>query len=476
MHRKLFLLLVVVLAVKVIIFALDSEPSFEFGDSSSYLGTALNKWIPHDRSFVYGFMLRRIVVRPHSLQPLVVVQVFLSGLASWTIGFCLVRYFRAKFILAAICSLGCALEPLQLMFERFVLTETMSVFTLAIFMLLSFSYLKTGSLRTLAFLQMTGIFLFSLRYSYLPLILVISVFLPLLAELPKLFRGRAEPLLSTKSLVPVILALAVSVGLSQVLLSGYRHLYGRLTHGPAEYSSQDGIFLAADMAPIVKPMDFPLAEKRDAVFGKLKLPLNDPVLRRAHRWMEGGLCQAIEAVGGSEVEANRLARQTALHAMKRDPFGILRLAAFTFREFFNHERMKWNLELDQGRYVAPTPGEIDMLKRSFGIDLTKRSFTSFTKRWQQHSILWCGAVVTLPFMYLLFIILRWLQIGASEIVCALSALTLLAAAVIPVDISDPRYITPLAWMAFLLLGSMLTVLRGLKTIYDGKQDAPASSL
>lgn len=465
MNRKLLLLLIAVLAVKATVLVCDAEPSFQFGDSSAYLGTALNKWIPHDRSFVYGFILRRIVVRPHSLQPLVIVQAILSGIASWIVGVCLLRYLGAKFLLAAVCSIGCALEPLQLMFERFVMTETMSIFALALLMLLSFSYLRTGHLSSLALIQIVGVFLFSLRYSYLPLVLILSVLLPLLVEPVRSFHWQR-----------IAWALVLSLGLSQVLLLGYRHLYGRLTHGPAEYSSQDGIFLVADMAPIVKPIDFPAPEKRDAVFGSLKFPLTDPEMRRSHRWMSGGLCQAIEAVGKNEEETNRLARNTALRAMKRDPFGVVKLAAFTFSEFFNHERVKWNLELDQGQYVGPTPGDIEMLKRFFGVDLSKRNFNSLTKRWEGHAFVWCGMVVALPLIYLAFVALQWSRIRAPEILCAATALILLATAVIPVEIPNPRYIVPLSSIDFLLLGSMLTVLRGLKTVYDGKQDAPASSL
>ena len=448
MNRKLLFLLLAVLAVKAIALACDSEPSFQFGDSIAYLGTALNKWIPHDRSFVYGFILRRTVVRPHSLQPLVVSQAMLSGVAGWIIGICLLRYFRAKFVVAAVCSIGCALEPLQLMFERFVMTETMSVFAFALLMLLSFSYLKNGSLLILALIQIVGVFLFSLRYSYLPLVLTLSVLLPLLAGPGKLFRPK-----------PIVLALVISLGLSQLLLFGYRHLYGRLTHGPAEYSSQDGIFLAADIAPIIKPIDFPLAEKRAAVFGDLKFPLADPEMRRSHRWMSGGLCQRMEAAGSNEEETNRLARKTALRAMKRDPLGVLKLAAFTFGEFFNRERVKWNLKLDQGQYVGPTPGDIETLKRSFGVDLTERNFNSWTKRWEEHSVIWCGVVVTLPLVYLVFVALKWSKMTTPEILCAVTSLILLAAAVIPVEIPNPRYIITLSWIDFLLLGSMLAELR-----------------
>jgi hypothetical protein len=455
MNRRLFLLLVAVLGIKAAIFALDSEPSFQFGDSTAYLSTALNKWIPHDRSFVYGFILRRIVVRPHSLLPLVVVQVVLSGIASWIVGVCLVRYFRANFVLAALCSIGCALEPLQLMFERFVMTEALSTFVLALLLLLSFSYLKTGGLPVLALIQIVAVFLFSLRYSYLPLVLVLSVLLPLLAKPPDFLGTKIKGPHWAGRLTPVVLSLVISVGLSQMLLLGYRHLYGSLVHGPAEYSSQDGIFLVADMAPIIKPIDFPLAEKRDTVFGSLRFPLADPEMRRSHRWLEGGLCRAIQTVGGNEAEANRLARKTALRAMKRDPLGVLKLGAFTFGEFFNHERVKWNLELDQGQYVGPTSGDVEMLKRSFGVDVTKRTFTSFTKRWEEHSVWWCGALVALPLVYVVFLALNWSRITAPEILCAVTALTLLASAVIPVEIPNPRYIIALGWIAFLLIGSML---------------------
>ena len=48
---------------KLISFVLDSNPQVFMGDSVSYLTTAMLKWIPPDRSFVYGFLVDDLTAR-----------------------------------------------------------------------------------------------------------------------------------------------------------------------------------------------------------------------------------------------------------------------------------------------------------------------------------------------------------------------------------------------------------------------------
>ena len=50
------------IAVKAAWLAVDADPAVFFGDSESYLATALEGWIPPDRSFVYGYILRPFAV------------------------------------------------------------------------------------------------------------------------------------------------------------------------------------------------------------------------------------------------------------------------------------------------------------------------------------------------------------------------------------------------------------------------------
>ena len=115
MNRRLLFLLLFILALKTLFLAIDPHPALMFGDSASYLATAMEKWIPPDRSFIYGFIIRRLTVnfQIHSLMPVVLLQAFLSGIASWLVGVCLVKFFRARFSVAVVFSVLSAIEGLE---------------------------------------------------------------------------------------------------------------------------------------------------------------------------------------------------------------------------------------------------------------------------------------------------------------------------------------------------------------------------
>ena len=77
-HIQWIIFIVIVLFIKGAILYLDSRPMFFLGDSESYIATAMHCWIPLDRSFVYGFIIRFIAVFTHSLAVLVAFQALLS--------------------------------------------------------------------------------------------------------------------------------------------------------------------------------------------------------------------------------------------------------------------------------------------------------------------------------------------------------------------------------------------------------------
>src|SRR4051794_21091348 len=121
-------------ACKLALYIADPYPSFHFGDSGAYLATALLKWIPPDRSFTYGFLLRPLVLGSHSLTSVLKLQIVGSGVASVILGMLLLCYFRAKPGIAVTFAGICAIEPLQLMAERFVMTETVATFGFAVYL------------------------------------------------------------------------------------------------------------------------------------------------------------------------------------------------------------------------------------------------------------------------------------------------------------------------------------------------------
>ena len=409
MRRQLTLLLVISLSIKVTFYLLDSQPAFHFGDSASYLATPLHGYIPRDRSFTYGFSLRPFVTVTHSLTPAMLFQMLLSGVSGFIAGYCLLRHFQTGFPVALTCTVLCALDPLQLMSERLIMTENASTFGFAVFFLACLFYLSTSKLSTLLFIQVIGVVLVSIRVSFLPLVLVLSVTL-------RLFSSRRVGLGRWQKFAGAFL---VSVMSSQALLGGYRHLYGYLAHDRPAYLSQDGYFLLADMSPIVVPSDFPDATKRAEVFGHLTFPLTDPDSRRPTRWMEGGLCNAvIKAAGNDEARANRLARQTAVSAMKRDPLGVLRLGAFTYREFFDREKLRWTLRLEQGQMVDPDLNEVALLRYFPALDLVHRNFDTIVGRWQNTSTWWCWIVILTPLLAVPEIIMhRRRTIAADWLTC-----------------------------------------------------------
>lgn len=153
------------------------------------------------------------------------------------LGMLLLRYFRTKPVLASIFACLCAFEPLQLMAERFM-TETFATFGFALYLWTALSFLRSKQLSTLIAVQALGVVLISLRYSFMPLILILSVALPILAG----YKGVRF------SWRPLLVRLAVAIVTSQMLLAGYRHLYGFLAHTKPAYLSGDGEFLVADMA------------------------------------------------------------------------------------------------------------------------------------------------------------------------------------------------------------------------------------
>src|SRR2546426_64622 len=52
---------------KLTVFVFDSNPQVLLGDSMSYLSTAMQGWIPPDRSFLYGFLVHNVTTRARSL-------------------------------------------------------------------------------------------------------------------------------------------------------------------------------------------------------------------------------------------------------------------------------------------------------------------------------------------------------------------------------------------------------------------------
>lgn len=336
--------------IKLLIFCIDPLPMFFLGDSASYINTSLTGWIPPDRSFVYGFIIKLVAVAAHSLTSLIILQVFTSGVNAIAIAYILQKFFSSNSKIAFLCGIFCAIEPLQLMYERYVMTEALSLFLFVIFFVSILHYLRSHRLIFLVLIQLIGTALISFRLSYLPLVLLNAIFLPLLI-FPSLSQKYSVKLRPIKNFFPqinilrpvlgtIILHIIVSIGLIYTLHYGYKSLNGNLSNRPPAYQYQDGIFLLTYFGPVVEPTDFPQPNLRDIVFKDLKYNLKDRLKRADNHWQPGGLISNLNKAVPDIVEANRLAKETAFNTFKRDPLGVVKLAVSGFLDYWNIDLLR----------------------------------------------------------------------------------------------------------------------------------------
>ena len=178
--RSLLSLSLLALAIKAVVLVADPNPQFFLGDSASYIATAVVGWIPPDRSYLYGFLIRWLSVGSESLFSLVLAQTFASAFSAGLLGWNLRRFLEVSPRLAAFITIAYSLDPLQLMYERFVMAETFSLLAAMGFFSLVLLFIDTGRKRYLALASIAGLVSVALRISFLPPVAALSFAAPFL--------------------------------------------------------------------------------------------------------------------------------------------------------------------------------------------------------------------------------------------------------------------------------------------------------
>ncbi|HEY9805947.1 MAG TPA: hypothetical protein V6D04_05225, partial [Candidatus Obscuribacterales bacterium] len=170
-----------IFAVKLLLLWLDPTPKLYLGDSGSYIRTALIGSIPSDRSYFYGYLVRWLAVWPHSFTPLLVAQALASAATAIVFALICSRFFEMSNRLSFFFGLMCALDPCQLVWERYVMTETFSLLVYVLVLYWSLAYLRDRRLWQLAVVQALSVLLIGFRMSFLPVVQACTILLPLIA-------------------------------------------------------------------------------------------------------------------------------------------------------------------------------------------------------------------------------------------------------------------------------------------------------
>ena len=344
-----------ILVLKFVLLALDSSPKFYLGDSISYIWTALTGWIPDDRSYFYGFVIRWSALWTHSFLSLLIVQALLGCVVAIVVAWICRVIVDLPERFAYLFGFLCAIDPLEMIWERYVMTETCSLFFYALVLQQSFLYLRDRRLTTLVLVQFLAVMTIGFRMVFLIPVQIMAVVLPLIA-----FLWPNRPAQTVAAVLPHRVSflrrrifwqhLAVSLAVMILLDQGYQRAYGFLTHRQPAHLHAAGYFLLALCAPALQPEDATDPRLAKIIEQGDQFSLRDFSLRNDQRFIKGYLISRWRQAEPDRVKSSKIATQTAYRAIRRDPVAFIGFAARTYLILWRPHEMKrfaqWDLNPD----------------------------------------------------------------------------------------------------------------------------------
>jgi len=429
--------------IKLVFLYFDTITRFIIGDSVVYLNTAISH-IPTDRSWTYGLLfLKPVIALTNSINAVVFAQTFFSGLSCFALYLILYAQIGLTNVTSTSIAILACLEPLSLIYDRFIMTDSLAWSLMALLFFLSLAIIKTPReyliIKSMFFSILVPA-VASLRSFYLPVLVLITlaVTIALLVRLPN------------RRLSQSALFIALVIG-SNIIYLGVAH---RIS-GFASYNTSSGFFLLAAWAPNIRAADFPALIDGSAITCKLELGLSDIRNRPGHLFTKGGLINVLRDHVGDSTTANIIARSAAINSLYREPNGVLSIVWQTYMGYLDQEYLKERLLNESGIIKLDS----NILKRAhsrFNETLAENHLVpSFFRSLLVNSAPWSSIIVLLSLGLSMFgLLLRTLP-SAFVSLCAMAILfSAVAFATEPV----PRYLVGLPWLCLLLYGQILKCL------------------
>lgn len=351
--HKWWLLVLLILALKLVLLALDPLPKMFMGDSACYIATAIVGWIPDDRSYFYGYVIWLVSLWTESLTPLLLLQTVISALTALLLAYSCWAVIGLSVRSAYVIGFVCALDPFQLVWERYVMTETISLFFYVAGLYFSFLYLRDRRIRHLAIVQGLWLILIGFRMSYLLLVQISTILLPIVAFTPLLFarwrnRHGVGNIEQGRPMRSALVHLACSISIMLVLHGTYKQINGLLCGRPPAYLYATGLHLLAFWAPMLVPADATDPRLAKIIEEGNEFGIKDVTLRNCQRFESGHLVTRWQKLEPDVARANQIAKETAMRALRRDPLRVIRLTVQTFAQYWNLRDLRYYATQDLG--------------------------------------------------------------------------------------------------------------------------------
>ncbi len=448
---------------KFLFLVCDPWPMVFMGDSGTYIHSAFAGGVPEDRSFFYGILVRVLAVWPKSFYFLVVIQTAASTVTAVLLAWVLREYFHERRSIAFWMGALFAFDPLQLMYERFVMTETFSLLVFAAYCILTFKYLRTPTLFQLILLQAIGVVLISLRLSFLLPVLVDAFLIPLLGAL--VLAGRSSDALANRSRVSWSLVRSFSnvwVKHSSICIlatfifhGAYQSLNGFLSRKPPAYQYNDGFWLISVWAPVIIAQDSPHPQIASLINRGTEYGLRNIYVRNGQRFSSCGLVGRLREIEPDTFLANRYAKEIALNALKRDPIGVAKLALETYLQFWRSDIVPVVLRDDEGFGPGVSSQDLETVARRMNVPASTLRKITPTKKLHSLCAFWYQCLLQTPLVALFAAIVCHSGARASVFFLLFTSIaifvTLCALSTQPVF----RYLHPFSFIFLLSVGIAL---------------------
>jgi hypothetical protein len=370
-----WLFCLLVFGIKFLFLWVDPSPKLFMGDSGSYIWTALTGWMPRDRSYFYGYTIRWLAVWPASFIPLLVVQALVAGVTAIVVAMICSKLFGLSSRLSYLFGLLSALDPCQVVWERYVMTETFSLLLYVLVLYSSLLYLRDRRIWQLAVVQVISVVLIGFRMSYLLVVQACTILLPVIAfgwYALRALRGRFNTrVLRLAPLTTGFAHVLASVAIMFVTHSAYKHVNGWLCKREPAYLHGSGLSLVSVWAPALQPDDATDPRFRELIANGYKFQLNHPGLRDAQHFSEGFLIDRWRQIEKNRRKRDRIAMQTAMNALRRRPLQIVDLAVKTYMGYWQIPAIQQYARTDLGNNDL-TEEEVKRLAEKFRFTTVKQ--------------------------------------------------------------------------------------------------------
>ena len=444
------LLALAVSVIKALIYWLNPTMMFFLGDSSSYLYSASTGWIPPDRSYDYGTFINIVTRNGRYLDALIPAQVAAGGLSCMVLGIILVRFLNCSRGVAAVAVLVCALEPIQLLYERYVMTENISLLVFSLFLFTLMVYLRKGVWWLLVPVAGLAMLTVSLRTAYLPAVggtgllavlyhLVVTVVFPRDADIDV-----RRPVVKGGIVAAHLLAFALTFFLAYSWEASPRT------------TNDKGFFLLSAWGPVLAEDDYPLSPTMEKLVDDLPpiCDLADINKRQINLWFGECLSGSIKTLFSDRNEANRFAAEEAFKALMYDPLRVFYLGFRTWAAVWDDGALSEILPIDRGARPAPSKDFAEQVLDFYDKDISGwNEKVTLTNQYYYSASAWYRLLSLMPLLMILWWWLSRRRLSPFSLVVVSPALLLLLTTSIPTTNSTVRFYHGIAWLALIAIGS-----------------------